>query len=92
MRRKRTGSYTKDDLLEPSHEDIIYKSTASQPSAEGTQAFDNPMYDSATMNADDLNLIGHEITGKPVKSKDGPSAEDTAGYGFKHVLNEYESL
>ena len=59
-RRRKRGSYTKDDLLDPGDDLRPDKPNKPDRSSEGV-SFDNPLY--VASNEDDmLELIGSEIT------------------------------
>ena len=80
-RRRKQGSYTKDDLLEPGDDLRPDKPNKPDRSSEGV-SFDNPLY--VASNEDDmLELIGSEITAE---------AEPYAGTKVDLTLNEYEPL
>ena len=84
MRRKR-GSYTKDDLLDPG-DGGAYKPDKPDKPTEGV-SFDNPLYVGSN-EEDMLNLIGSEVTSQV-------EPEDQTTDGTKKVdlaLNEYEPL
>ena len=67
VRRKRTGGYAKDELLEDElgTEGEIKTEGGSSPnkpstSAANMSAFENPIYDSTTLTPAEVELIGYE--------------------------------
>ena len=88
MRRKRTGGYTKDDLLEdqmPESEDITQQERSdpkkSTNSMANMSAFDNPVYDSHTLKPDEVEMIGYETK---------PEIPDDDKQVFKPELDDYQ--
>ncbi len=66
MWRKRTGGYTKDDLLEVETEgDLTTEGGGGDTKKPGSSvanmsAFDNPIYDSNTLTPAEVELVGYE--------------------------------
>ena len=88
-RRRKQGSYTKDDLLDPGDDLKPDKPNKPDKSSEGV-SFDNPLY-VASNEEDMLDLIGSEIT----TEAEPDDTEDHTIDGTKKVdltLNEYEPL
>ena len=83
--RRKRGSYTKDDLLDPG-DGGAYKPDKPGKPTEGV-SFDNPLYVGSN-EEDMLNLIGSEVTSQV-------EPDDHTTDGTKKVdltFNEYEPL